>query len=274
MDRECSIVRDLLPLHVENLDSDATRVFVDEHLSVCAQCQECYANMQSDPPQKPQALKANCFDEKVKKLNKALACKRRKAIAAGAAVTILLVMALSFAYQTLLKTNAHSLSPNRYSIALASLSNGQVLLEWSFGNSRPEGHMTRTYEENGILYCDYQTAKLPISAGDPLKEAMMSDLVVQEGRLYWFDAYMLDENRFLIPKASEEMKEIRQGTPENYRVIYKAGDSIPQCAAEVEQEMLSANYARIVPAYQEGKMHFEIAEFQGLPVLDFAGEMK
>ena len=38
MKRECSIVRDVLPLYFENMVSEDTAVFVKEHLENCSDC--------------------------------------------------------------------------------------------------------------------------------------------------------------------------------------------------------------------------------------------
>lgn len=38
MKKECSIIRDILPLYTENMVSDETREFIEEHLSVCNEC--------------------------------------------------------------------------------------------------------------------------------------------------------------------------------------------------------------------------------------------
>ena len=45
MKRECNIIRDLLPLYVENMASDETRAFVEAHLSRCPECNEFYLSM-------------------------------------------------------------------------------------------------------------------------------------------------------------------------------------------------------------------------------------
>ncbi len=45
MKRECNIVRDLLPLYVENMVSEETKDFVEAHLSKCPECNEFYLSM-------------------------------------------------------------------------------------------------------------------------------------------------------------------------------------------------------------------------------------
>ena len=46
MKKECSIVRDLLPLYTEKMVSDDTAEFVASHLSNCPECNEIFSSMQ------------------------------------------------------------------------------------------------------------------------------------------------------------------------------------------------------------------------------------
>ena len=45
MKNECGIVRDLLPLYIENMVSEDSREFIEEHLSRCAECKGTYLSM-------------------------------------------------------------------------------------------------------------------------------------------------------------------------------------------------------------------------------------
>ena len=38
MKKECNIVQDVLPLYLENMVSEGTKVFVEEHLESCSDC--------------------------------------------------------------------------------------------------------------------------------------------------------------------------------------------------------------------------------------------
>jgi len=49
MKNECMIVKDLLPLYIENLVSDETRAFVDEHLTCCDDCRKLLERNQTSP---------------------------------------------------------------------------------------------------------------------------------------------------------------------------------------------------------------------------------
>ncbi len=47
MKKECSVVQDVLPLYLENMVSEATKVFVEEHLEDCADCAAELERLQS-----------------------------------------------------------------------------------------------------------------------------------------------------------------------------------------------------------------------------------
>lgn len=42
---KCEVIRDLLPVYVENVCSCETRKIVEEHLEVCVQCRTEYEEM-------------------------------------------------------------------------------------------------------------------------------------------------------------------------------------------------------------------------------------
>ena len=45
MSKECSIVKDLLPLYVEDMLSEETVLFIEEHLQSCPKCKESFDSM-------------------------------------------------------------------------------------------------------------------------------------------------------------------------------------------------------------------------------------
>ncbi len=47
MKKECSIVRDVLPLYLENMVSEGTKIFVEEHLENCSDCVAEFEGLQS-----------------------------------------------------------------------------------------------------------------------------------------------------------------------------------------------------------------------------------
>lgn len=48
MKKKCNIIKDLLPLYVENMVSDDTKQFVEEHINECEECKQEYEMLKSD----------------------------------------------------------------------------------------------------------------------------------------------------------------------------------------------------------------------------------
>ena len=48
MKKECSVVQDVLPLYLENMVSEGTKVFVEEHLENCSDCTAEWERLKSE----------------------------------------------------------------------------------------------------------------------------------------------------------------------------------------------------------------------------------
>ena len=46
----CNIIQDLLPLYVEQLVSEKSKIEIEEHLKECSQCTKVYENMNIPKP--------------------------------------------------------------------------------------------------------------------------------------------------------------------------------------------------------------------------------
>ncbi len=97
--RECSIVRDILPLYVENVISDDTKQFVDEHLSHCAECKNELELSQTDIPVRENCSEKDSGVEVIKKIRLDI---KKKRVFTGilSAVLSTIVVILLFAFLT------------------------------------------------------------------------------------------------------------------------------------------------------------------------------
>lgn len=93
MNKDCSIVQDLLPLYAENMLREETKEFVDGHLAQCAACRAELDALRADV--KPAPVSAQPLRELKKRL------RRKKLTAVLLAVTLALTLATTgFAYLT------------------------------------------------------------------------------------------------------------------------------------------------------------------------------
>ena len=76
MKNECSIIRDLLPLYVEELVSEETGTYIEEHLRSCAECEAELAKLKEGASsakreEKPVAVEgAKPFKKMMRKMNR------------------------------------------------------------------------------------------------------------------------------------------------------------------------------------------------------------
>ena len=95
MKQECSIVRDLLPLYVENMVSPETAEFVGEHLKTCERCQGEYQSLRQPPDVTPRAQEERP-EAPLRRLQRKLLLKRiQSALLAGGFVLVVLLSAFA-----------------------------------------------------------------------------------------------------------------------------------------------------------------------------------
>lgn len=89
MKNNCNIIRDILPLYIENMISDDTRAFVDEHIAECAECREELKQMQT-----PTEFIADTNAAPLKNLKKKLLIKKVQTIILTAALALAIVLSV------------------------------------------------------------------------------------------------------------------------------------------------------------------------------------
>lgn len=95
MKQECSIVRDLLPLYVEDMVSPETAEFVGEHLKSCETCQAEVQNLRQPPAVTPPTQEEHP-EAPLRRLQKKLLLKRMQtALLAGGFVLVVLLSAFA-----------------------------------------------------------------------------------------------------------------------------------------------------------------------------------
>lgn len=95
MKQECSIVRDLLPLYVEDMVSPETAEFVEGHLAACETCQAEYQNLRQPPDVTPPAQEERP-EAPLRRLQRKLLLKRiQTALLAGGFVLVVLLSAFA-----------------------------------------------------------------------------------------------------------------------------------------------------------------------------------
>lgn len=89
MNKECGIIKDLLPLYAENIASDETVEFVEEHLKTCEECRKEYERIKV-----PSAVKVDNDAAPLLKLKRKMRAKRIQTVAVTAFTVIALLVSI------------------------------------------------------------------------------------------------------------------------------------------------------------------------------------
>lgn len=93
MRNECNIIRDILPLYIDEIVSEDTISFVEEHLEKCAACRAELENMKAPNALEKAVSDTRANDEKPLK-NFAKKWNRKRRIVVTAFLAVLLIVAL------------------------------------------------------------------------------------------------------------------------------------------------------------------------------------
>lgn len=97
MNKQCKIVEDLLPLYHDGVCSEESRQMVDEHLAQCEDCRKMLGQIDGElvsPIVKDADIKP------LKNINKAVNRGKRKALVAGIAITLAVLLAVFIGWGT------------------------------------------------------------------------------------------------------------------------------------------------------------------------------
>lgn len=90
MKKDCEIIKDLLPNYVENLVSETTKEYVEQHISNCSECREILDNMKRDKIVEHKEF-YNEEQAEIKNIKK----YRRKSILTKLMILILIIVVIS-----------------------------------------------------------------------------------------------------------------------------------------------------------------------------------
>ena len=148
MKNECNIIRDILPLYLENMVSADTRQFVDEHIIQCPECKKELELAKKDVSIEEHSQDENNPSKAMKKIKREI---KKKRVATGilSAVISAIVVILLFSYLTAPEYLPYT---EPFDIITASENNGAVSLSFN-------GEYKLSQRESGVYSISlYDTA--------------------------------------------------------------------------------------------------------------------
>lgn len=221
---KCDLIRDLLPLYVDGAASKESARAVEAHVAQCPECRQALEDMRApNPPPAPVVEDVN-FAAALGQLRKTRGWRRAKYILLGmAAAAVMLILGMFLKYQ-LTENCTRQVPLEDYDIRLVQLANQDFVVIYDV----PEVDLsfnTAMSLSTKIWYFSIQCP--PICNTSNVTERYIEDFGPYDGAL------------------GEGVLEIRKGTPDNYEVVYRAGDAVPPASEALEA------YYNLYSAYQE-----------------------
>ena len=240
----CDIARDLMPLVIDDVASDATKAAVEAHTRDCEACRSVMAEMRRDDDTRDSGLipleKDTHFIQFCKKMERQFTRRRMRMI------LIVLLLALAFAGFSLFANymmyeKGVPMTFKEGEVSLFTDKDGFVFAEFDAPRVRqPYCDTIFDLEEYmdgsgvAVTWIPLQTAwpqLLSFNTDDPHVTSYHDQLKMDNGQLYWYEweeESVQNEDggwdTLLVPKA-RPVKAMYFGT--NRLPVYKSGDTIP-----------------------------------------------
>lgn len=142
MSKTCNIVKDLIPLYIENMVSDESRIMVERHIKFCPECKNILNEMQSFDE-----IPADKDSTPLRKIESTLRKKKAQTIILSVLVS-LVVFVIAFSFLTAPEFHRY----NEGSVSLQDIGDGLVLLQFKNTVAGYDIHSYPAEDGSGYVY--------------------------------------------------------------------------------------------------------------------------
>ncbi len=217
MTENCNIIRDLIPLVIDEAASEDSAKCVETHLETCKSCRECFDAMQSAfAVVKAKEEEQKIFSEPARKLKKKRRLRLLRNILIGMLIGCVLAWGGLYGWSYLTQEYHQIVYHGFYGVTLSQLQDGRVSLNIDY------------YDSHEISGVDF---KKTVEDGKHILYVYLEKPIITQYSVMPRENYSC--TRF-SPERMSELDEIRQGTHEEYVTLWKQGDPIPAASEEME----------------------------------------
>ena len=225
MKRECGMIRDLMPLVLDEVSSEMSKETVLRHVRTCSECNAFFGQLKKDMPTKTVReieSEHKLFAEATSKLKRQKHLRTLMNVLLGICIACTVLLSGAFGYDRLSKAT-RPIGLDEYNILLSEMKDGTIVVTADYKGRTEQLDATKqivgevdetTGEQITVLYIGMEKFLLSREIGRPM----------QNGSLM----------RIRSPRQSN-YDEIRQGTHDQFTVLWKSDDPIPAASEEMEQ---------------------------------------
>lgn len=238
MKHECDIIRDLMPMCMDDTASQASRKAVTEHAAECAECHRIFEEMKNTIPEE------TCpedFRQEIQLIRRAR-YKRGWRRCVAWVLTIMVVFFGAFELKDKLQNEwDRPLDASEYDLSIVRRTNGDVLFVIKQSVPYLLGYSSQFDVAAGAMIYTPNVALWP----KQIDESRMHEIdrydpfIWVEGEGLYIEHMKWDEN---VPREDSTMHRVRNPVHEIWsggELIYRRGDEIPLASPELEQYMIN-----------------------------------
>lgn len=243
MNEACEIVRDLIPLCLDEVATESSKRHVDAHMEECVECAAYYAGMKAALPKRSEAeekAEKQAFDDMAKTMKKKARRRTLKKVLLGAAIGVVVLALITFGWLKL-QWMEEPVYTGFYNIFLSQLKDGRVVFNADYKGSY-------RYMWIGMQTTDTEDGKVYTINPTWYTLERRDDNPMQNGKFMTIDA---DEFK--------EVSAVYMGDGEDQKLVWKRGMEIAPASAEMEEyyvwaDLMSQLYKDIYKEGPDGKL--------------------
>ena len=225
MKTQCDIVRDLMPLCIDGAASAESTKYVEEHMAECEECKSYYEKMKAVIPKREgteEGQEQAEFGKAAELMKLKHRIRVRRNVFIGILIGMLAVAGIYIGWQALAVNYNGEIPPDQYSVSLAQLKDGRIIVSVDYLNSK---RISRIYAYGDNKYID----KPANSDENPwiFRVTMPTTIIPQYRETEIRNGPILDIEDI------DHIDLIVAGRNED-KIIWKRGEAIPQASQAME----------------------------------------
>lgn len=217
MTDSCNIIRDLIPLVIDEAASEDSKAYVASHLDFCEDCRACYQAMQTALSEdKAREEEQKSFEKAAIKLKKQRRTRILRIVVIGMLLGCVLCYGGLLGWDYLYMNYNQLVYHGFYGVTLSKLQSGEVSVNIDYQGSSMLCAVSFDQvqeDDKNILYVYLERPIIRQYAQSPLSNYSCSRL---------------------SPESMAEIDEIRQGKAGEYVLLWQKGADIPAASEEME----------------------------------------